>query len=170
MPFQPVKNVLSTLPKRQGWREYQQFQEVLSCWTDVVGAAVALQTRPQNVAPRGVLKVATSSSVWAQNLGFERRQILSKLNAHLELPLTDLYFSCSQWQPTPQPLLVVKPPSALKQAQLIQSPSPQTAFQRWENSIKRRSQHLPLCPRCQCPTPRLELEQHDGLCNLCSVR
>ncbi len=171
MPFQPVKNVLNTLPKRQGWREYQQFQQVLSCWSEVVGVAVALQTRPQSVAPHGVLKVATSSSVWAQNLGFERRQILVKLNARLELPLTDLYFSCSQWQPAPKPILITAPRPTVKQPQLIQpSDDPQIAFQSWQNSIKRRSQHLPLCPRCQCPAPKTELDQHAGVCNLCSVR
>lgn len=180
MPFQPVSHVLKTLPQQRGWKEYQQFQRVLKIWPEVVGKAVALQTRPVGVDIRGILKVATSSSAWAQNLGFERRHILMKLNALLANSLTDIHFSSRQWQPPS------KPQAAIAQGRRSQHPQeqdtvlstlpstveqrdPQTAFRDWASLVQQRSRQFPLCPRCQCPTPPEELKRQ-GLCTLCSVR
>jgi predicted nucleic acid-binding Zn ribbon protein len=178
MPFQPISQVLNTLRQRRGWKEYQQFQQVLKIWPEAVGKAVSLQTRPVGVDIRGVLKVATSSSTWSQNLGFERRHILVKLNQRLAHSLTDIHFSSGQWsgrqwpsgqQQSPVRYLgtfVHAPPTPS-----LQEPrrDPQTAFRAWARVIRQHSQNLPLCPRCQCPTPPEELKPK-GVCTLCSVR
>jgi predicted nucleic acid-binding Zn ribbon protein len=190
MTFEPMGRVIHSLQQQQTWREYRQFQTLLQVWETVVGKAVASQTRLLWLTPQRVLKVATSSGVWAQNLTFERHRILAKLNQalHLNPPLTDLQFSTRQWQlpaSTTQPPLpgqVSKPspwgtersgaPVTSEPAEANQTAEPldpEAAFQNWSNTLKRRNRHLPLCRRCQCPTPATELERW-SVCALCAAR
>jgi predicted nucleic acid-binding Zn ribbon protein len=189
MTFEPMGRVIHSLQEQQTWREYRQFQTLLQVWETVVGKAVAAQTRLLWLTPQRVLKVATSSGVWAQNLTFERHRILAKLNQALNLnpPLTDLQFSTRQWQ---LPSLKNSFPQTDQQSNptlwaggrrpvnpLASSPAtcptqpldPETAFQNWSNTLKRRDRHLPLCRQCQCPTPAAELERW-SICALCSAR
>lgn len=57
----------------------------------------------------------------------------------------------------------------LKQASHPSTPqAPEAAFQHWADTIQRRSHHLPLCPRCQCPTPEGELRRWK-MCSLCAA-
>jgi predicted nucleic acid-binding Zn ribbon protein len=130
------------------------------------------------------LQVATSSAAWAQNLAFERRRILEKLNAQIGSSLIDIRFSTAQWhnrEESTQPIdtwlaIWQDHPSRLpgEPAQPASQPDdtnehPEEAFQSWADMVKRRSQHLPLCPRCQCPTPQGELERW-SVCALCAVK
>lgn len=102
MPFQPLNGILHSLEENQSnWRSRKQFKALVMCWPQVVGAAVAAQTRPIGLQ-RGTLIVATSSPAWAQNLAFERQHLLQKLQQKLRtviLPeeLTDIRFSTAQW-------------------------------------------------------------------------
>jgi predicted nucleic acid-binding Zn ribbon protein len=158
-----------------------------------VGQAVAAQTRPLWLTPQRVLKVATSSAVWAQNLSFERHRILAKLNAKLNFtpPLADLHFSTRQWQSAANARLDLSAdvaqisPFAIPSRQrpplnLPTTPGGETgeaaealdvdqAFQNWSSTLKRRDRHLPLCRQCQCPTPAAELERW-SVCALCAAR
>ncbi|UBF24893.1 DciA family protein [Kovacikia minuta CCNUW1] len=174
MTFKSLHHVLDTLETSYQPQERQQLQRLLQCWTEVVGPVVAVQTRPLSIQ-RGVLRVATSSSAWAQNLVFERQRILEKLNAKLLLSLTDIRFSTAQWQNAASPFTS---PSLEQQAELWQNhpsrlsgqhgfqhrqtlePSdPKLAFQSWAQRVRSRSQDLPLCPHCHCPTPPGELNR-----------
>lgn len=96
MAFKSLHNVLGGLPHPHK-RQEQQLQQVIDCWPSAVGAIVAAQTRPLTLN-RGVLKVATASAAWAQNLVFERQRILTKLNQATALDITDIRFSPAQWQ------------------------------------------------------------------------
>jgi predicted nucleic acid-binding Zn ribbon protein len=113
--------------------------------------------------------VATASSVWAQNLSLQRYSLLKKLNALLSEPLVDIRFSSAQWYNV-KPAAKVdrmtqeKHPSTIAPVPSLPelpktNPTPQEAFQRWAAVIEARSQNLPLCPDCQCPTPPGELER-----------
>jgi predicted nucleic acid-binding Zn ribbon protein len=193
MTFEPMGQVIHSLQAQQTWREYRQFQTLLQVWEDVVGKAVAAQTRPLWLTPQRILKVATSSAVWAQNLSFERHRILAKLNAKLNFtpPLADLHFSTRQWQSAANARLDLSAdvaqisPFAIPYSQ--RSPLNQSttsrgeigestqeldadkAFQQWSSTLKRRGRHLPLCRQCQCPTPAGELERW-SVCALCAAR
>lgn len=181
MAFQSLNHLLKTLEQRPSPRE-RQFQRVLQWWPEVVGDSVAAQTRPVRIQ-QGVLHVATSSSAWAQNLVFERQRILGKLNPHLMTPLADIRFSTAQWVTAAtsttnpgeeqQAQLWQNHPSRF-QAQLEVAPTLKqsadqplvsdgvhalAAFQRWAQAQRSRSQQMPLCPHCQCPTPPGELER-----------
>jgi predicted nucleic acid-binding Zn ribbon protein len=173
MSFQSLNRLLKTLEQRPSPKE-RQFQRVLQAWTEIVGDCVAAQTRPLRIQ-QGVLQVATSSSAWAQNLVFERQRILDKLNPYLVTPLTDIRFSTAQWvtaAPAPtnpgeeqQTHLWQNHPSRFEgQISSTDHSSADatdaiSAFQHWAKTQRSRSQQMPLCPACQCPTPSGELER-----------
>ncbi len=177
-----LNHILAAVENQPQWQGPQEFQRLLKVWPQVVGAAVADQTRPFSLS-RDVLYVATSSSVWAQELKFRRRSILKKLNTLLSMPLTDIHFSTTQWQKDTSaetwgansatlwqehPSLVVDTPAP----EMIESPLPQDAhstFQSWAMAMQARSLSLPLCPQCDCPTPPGELQRW-SMCGLCAVK
>ncbi|MBF2021777.1 MAG: DUF721 domain-containing protein [Hydrococcus sp. C42_A2020_068] len=172
MSFDSLDRILEALEKQADWEIQQQYRHLLQCWETVVDPKVVRQTRPLYIA-RNVLWVATSSSVWAQNLSFQRYSLLKKLNALLSEPLTDIRFSTAQWHNSkrltdsaPKSISQEKHPSAIEmisQPPLTELPkagkTPEAAFQSWAAVIGARSQNLPLCPRCQSPTPPGELER-----------
>jgi predicted nucleic acid-binding Zn ribbon protein len=181
MPFRSVNHILGSIENQETWQGRRQFQQLVACWGQVVGVAVAAQTRPLSIQ-RQVLQVAASSSVWAQNLAFERRRILAKLNAQLPLSLTDIRFSTAQWQSQPledpqmdaaviwrdHPSRVGQSPTQAKWTSLKMD-TPEAAFQGWAEMVQQRSHHLPLCPTCRCPTPPGELERW-STCSLCAAK
>lgn len=190
MALRSLHQVLNLI-EQTAWQERQQFQRLAAVWDAVVGEAIATQTRPIGIQ-RQVLQVATSNSVWSQTLAFERIRILDRLNAQLPLALTDIRFSPRQWQTepsaiaTPTALLFQSHPCRVESTDSIASlrsgieaspnnidappdPTPTTAFQHWAIAMQTRSQHLPLCPACDCPTPAGELQRW-GMCTHCVVK
>ncbi len=176
MSFKPLNHVLSSLQNQERWQEQQQFQRLLQCWAEVVGLVVSAQTRPTAISNRSVLWVTTSSSVWAQNLAFERHRILEKLNARLIKPLTDIRFSTKYWQNSPvrhQSSETEQPwrdhpsrVSGLSKPKKTGSKDSNNAFQHWAGIVQSRSRQLILCPKCQCPTPPGELQRW-SVCAIC---
>ncbi len=101
MSFQSLPQLINSISSQESWRGRRQFQALVTGWPEIVGAAVAAQTQPTSIQRR-VLQVATANSAWAQNLAFERQHILDKLNARLELDLTDIRFSTGHWRVQPK--------------------------------------------------------------------
>lgn len=181
MPLRSLNHVLSGFESRFATKEQKQFQRLQRGWIEIVGSVVAAQTKPIALQ-RGVLRVATSSAAWAQNLVFERQRILEKLNAQLGLSLIDIRFSNAQWQPSQ-----TSTPGEVMQAELWQghpsrigiaahallaappSDDPIDVFQRWANQMKSHRQHLPNCPNCHCPTPPGELDRWQ-VCSICAAK
>lgn len=185
MSFQSLQQVLGVLEHRDSWKKRQQLRQLVVCWAEVVGSAVAAQTRPLFIQ-RQVLQVATSSSAWAQNLAFERCRILEKLNARLPHSvsdaITDIRFSPAQWQSpendAPKPsessiLWQAHPSQVALPPRLPHAPplpkDPQMAFQHWAKTVRDRSRHLPACPVCHSPTPPGELDRW-SVCSLCAAK
>jgi len=183
MSFKSLHQVVGALQAQESWQEQRQFRHLLKCWPQIVGPVVEAQTRPVAITKQKVLKVATSSSVWAQNLVFERQRILEKLNTKLLQPLAEIRFSTAQWQNSPasQPgtgfeQLQQNHPSRLPeeygtslQPAITPARDQNVAFIRWANLVQARSRSLPLCPTCQCPTPPGELQRW-AVCALCAAR
>jgi predicted nucleic acid-binding Zn ribbon protein len=179
MPFQPLQQILQTLEPQFQQPELLQLQAIQAIWLEIVGEKIAAQTCPIALS-RNVLQVATSTPVWTHTLVFERPTILRKLNDRLGLALVELRFSTSQWQRS-NPNRVNDDreirqthPSQLPaqnthfEHQLALLNSPNTAFEQWASRIQQRSQHLPKCPNCGCPTPSGELERW-AVCSLCAA-
>jgi predicted nucleic acid-binding Zn ribbon protein len=182
-PMQSLNQVLGGLESQDAWKGRRQFQLVLACWAEVVGEAVAAQTRPTGMQRR-VLLVATSSSAWAQNLGFERMRILEKLNDRTGQKLIDIKFSTAQWRSEYGAIAANLSESAIlwrdhpsrvgsmalpKGATFPSAPDSQSAFRDWARVVRSRSQNLPLCPECQCPAPQGELNRWQ-VCSLCAAK
>jgi predicted nucleic acid-binding Zn ribbon protein len=178
MSLKSLNHILGVIEKQAKWQE-QPFQQVCQLWAEVVGSAIAAQTQPLSIQ-RDVLRVATSSAAWAQNLTFSRQTLLHKLNQKLSTPLVDLRFSTAGWQRQPA---VEKP-----QAKVLPSQHPSylgkvnerrevrdvsrdanEVFNNWAKKRQMRSHSLPLCPQCECPTPPGELQLW-GVCGFCSVK
>jgi predicted nucleic acid-binding Zn ribbon protein len=183
MAFNSLHHILDDLETRCQPQEQKQLRLVILCWSEVVGTIVAAQAQPVSIQ-RGVLKVATSSSAWAQNLVFERQRLLEKLNQRLLLALTDIRFTTAPWQQSTsvgylgadyQTQLWQQHPSRLR-AGSPSSPAPSTpesdpvlAFKQWAQMVRSQSHHLPICPHCHCPTPEGELERWNT-CAHCAAK
>ncbi len=177
MSLKSVNDILDIL-NLEAIRQEQPFQQLLNSWTEIVGAKVAANTRPLSIQ-RDVLWVATSSAAWAQNLTFQRKALLTKLNHKLNhtLPssLIDIRFSTAEWKKTPlaptsEPTLSPREHPSYLGEKMVKSEIPasqgdvKTAFAVWAKTQQARSQNLPLCPQCQAPTPPGELQRW----NVCS--
>lgn len=186
MSFKSINHVLDQLGDRYRLSDQQHSQRLLKAWVEAVGPVVAAQTRPLSMYS-GVLRVATSSDAWAQNLVFERQRILAKLNVVLSSVLTDIRFSSAQWQAPPRSVFndelqtqfwqqhpsrltdVVQVGTLRKRLRSEHLTDPLLAFQHWEALMRSRTQNLPFCPQCQCPTPSGELKRW-ALCSLCAAK
>ncbi|BAY27913.1 hypothetical protein NIES2100_77400 [Calothrix sp. NIES-2100] len=179
MSFESVNDILGVLEKQAKWQE-QPFQRLLQIWPEVVGVAVGAHTRPLSIQ-RDVLRVATSSAAWAQNLTFKRQTLIVKLNEKLPTSLVDIRFSTAGWQSSPeekksQPTVLpsehpsyVGDLSTSKSVLIPNTMNPKAAFGHWSKVIQERSHSLPLCPQCQSPTPPGELQRWD-VCSFCAAK
>ena len=193
MSFKSVNDILSVLEVQAKFQE-QPFQSLLKFWTEVVGAVIAAHTQPLSIQ-REVLRVATSSAAWAQNLTFQRQQLLLKLNEKLPTPLVDIRFSTAGWQ-RPQdtiskqqtPVSSQHPSYLGDEEKSLQGLLPESnsgmriggdvtpttgnvnsVFKHWAKTVQARSHDLPLCPQCHCPTPPGELQRW-RVCSLCAAK
>jgi predicted nucleic acid-binding Zn ribbon protein len=187
MSLKSVNDVLNILKAKAVIQE-PPVNALLQNWHEIVGDVLALQTRPLSIQ-RHLLRVATSSAAWAQNLTFERQSLLVKVNQKLATPVTDIHFSTAGWHISP--IREKKPelpspthhPSYLgesidiinaiatttSETSVEKTTTTNKAFAAWENAVKVRSRKLPLCPQCQCPTPPGELQRWN-VCALCAAK
>ncbi len=177
--MQSLNQVLGRFKVQVLTPEQQQFQLIIDDWAIVVGQRAIAHSRPLSLS-RGVLVVATSSATWSGHLTFQRSQILRRLNLKLSNPLNDIKFSTALWhaqanslaadhdigdQLQDHPSYITDIPASATEP--FSSPvSPRTAFERWAEIIQRRSQSLPKCPQCGCPTPPGELKRW-SVCAMC---
>jgi predicted nucleic acid-binding Zn ribbon protein len=179
MTFQSLEQLLSTLAIIERAPEQKQFQLLLSCWPQVMGPRAVL-TRPLALQG-GVLKVATATPALSQELTFKAPRILQDLNARLDSPLNRIRFSAALWSPRQDvgskgetlehPSQIPATGESLHRITTPPSPTkdPLLAFQNWADSLRERSQHLPLCPQCQAPSPPGELVRW-SVCALCATK
>jgi predicted nucleic acid-binding Zn ribbon protein len=175
MALEGLNSVLSQLKKTQ-WKDQQSFEKFVKQWPEIVGVAVAAQTRPLKLNGAGVLYVSVSSGVWAQNLAFERVRLIKKVNAAWHGSVADIYFSTRDWHRTPSPRLIQVLELKLKpsltggkskgKGERSLPTDARDAFSRWSLAVQKQTKGNTLCPLCQCPTPLEELKrwQHCALC------
>ncbi|MBO0348545.1 DUF721 domain-containing protein [Phormidium pseudopriestleyi FRX01] len=183
MAFNSLDHILGDLAAQTLGQKQREYQQLIESWAIAVGPKISQHTRPLAVE-RGVLRVATSSAAWAQNLMFERRRILQRLNVGRSEAIADIRFSAKDWSRSDvkcpdladQEILWQDHPSRLAQL----SPDAETpkgsevenaqgTFDRWAQRVQARSQGLPLCPHCGSPTPPGELDRW-SVCALCAPK
>jgi len=175
----PLNKILNKITQQPEWQEYRQYQQLSTCWRQVINQKISQNTRPIYFS-RGVLGIATSSAVWAQELTLQRYSLLKKLNKHLDFDVKDIRFTPARWDDIIiqnnqtnstekshiQKNTVI---SSQKKAELtteisIPKTAPQT-LQNWLEKVKVKLQILPLCPQCNSPTPQKELERWNLCCH-----
>jgi predicted nucleic acid-binding Zn ribbon protein len=83
-PFGPGRdpgelgNILGDLAENLGWTPFLMESQILDAWSEIVGADVALRTKPTGVN-EGTLTVMCESTAWATQLRLMSSQILTKL-------------------------------------------------------------------------------------------
>jgi predicted nucleic acid-binding Zn ribbon protein len=190
--FDSISKVITGIKTSQkGWQKHYQFQKVAAHWPEIVGAAVAPQTRPTGVYDR-ILKVAVSTPQWSQALAFQRLKLLEKLQDFLQQPdaIVDIHFSTAQWYSPPKlppgmdkPLILAgasrgkhtnpkRKGSAQAGASMQLQMPPQDAkeaFERWAKLVKQYTAKLPKCSRCGCASSLEELNRWQ-MCHICAAQ
>lgn len=176
MTLQPLSQTLHRIERDRRWDNYRSLQILQQIWTEAVGATVAQHTTPISLQ-RGILKVATSTGSWAQNLGFQKQLIVSKLNPHLATPLADIRFLPGEWyRRNPQEgsgssadQVTYQGGTSLVGAQPRRPQSPQEALARWQQRILEQHRQMPRCPQCgQVTTPQELTRWHR--CGYCWIQ
>ncbi|MEM9449233.1 MAG: DUF721 domain-containing protein [Cyanobacteria bacterium P01_E01_bin.6] len=192
MALQSLQKLINRIETQDAWKTHQRFQRILAHWSSIVGEVVASKARPFGIQKETLL-VAVFNAVWAQNLGFERQRILQKISQRFpDIVLADIRFSTTQWHTKqgttnsasnslddnpeilelwrshPSQLSIPSANRAARHLSVVPK-APEEAFQQWADQIQLRSQHLPLCPTCGCPTPDGELARW-AMCGLCITK
>lgn len=78
--MQSLKLTLDSLLHRYGIDNAIAQNNALNIWNDVVGEKVAKNTTPEKVE-HGVVIVKVSSPAWRQELYFQKKDIINKINS-----------------------------------------------------------------------------------------
>ena len=77
-----IKTVLNTYLFKTGLDVGVNQQQAVNIWPKTVGKKIAENTTAQDVE-HGVLIVRVASPIWAQELQFQKKEVLFKINAAL---------------------------------------------------------------------------------------
>ena len=170
MALDALGKLLAIAQAKQSWPIPLDFQEIRKNWEELVGEKVARNSRPTALI-NNVLWVSVSSSAWSQELSFKRRDIIRRIKERVT-ELKDIRFSPGNWTRSPLPRtddFSLHPSfvGEIERGQRVKGKlTPTESFKDWAERVKARSEGLPLCPQCQCPTPNGELERW-SICALC---
>lgn len=174
-----LDKILSKITQQPEWQEYNQYQQLATCWRNVVNRKISQNTRPIYFS-RGIFGIATSSAVWAQELTLQRYSLLKKVNRQLNFEVKDIRFTPAQWNDNiardnhtdlaknidNQENIAATSPKQVESATEIATPkTAHESLKHWLSKIEKRSQNLPLCPQCNSPTPQKELERWHFCCH-----
>jgi predicted nucleic acid-binding Zn ribbon protein len=158
-----IGRVLQQLPGQGSWPHIRRFAHIQAHWTELVGASVAVQTRPTAIYQQ-VLHVAVSSSVWAQALTFERITLLHKINQVLGKkkfpPIQDIRYSTARWM---EVVAVAIAPSPRPQAAMEPTATAPEIVRRLAQGAGPKGR----CPRCHGPCSSQEMSRWQ-MCRFCA--
>jgi predicted nucleic acid-binding Zn ribbon protein len=79
---QSLKQVLNIYLHKTGLAKGVAQNTAISLWPEIVGKAVAENTEATSVE-HGILTIKTSTSTWRQELQFQKREIVLKINERI---------------------------------------------------------------------------------------
>jgi predicted nucleic acid-binding Zn ribbon protein len=136
--MESINDILDTITQEPAWDNYRAWKEILAAWPLVINTILVPPRPAPDIYPRSrvedTLYVATVNASLADHCNWQRRQILQALNNLITVPLTEIRFSSSRWQPPPPPTPTL-------------------------DSLGDRSQERCFCPQCGACTPRWELDR-----------
>ncbi len=77
--MQSLKIAIDLMLKKFGIDNAVSQNKALSIWNEIVGKTVAKNTKPDRVE-HGVIIVKVSSPTWRQELFFQKKEIIQKIN------------------------------------------------------------------------------------------
>ena len=80
--MKPIKTVLNTYLFKTGLDAGVNQQQAVNIWPKTVGKKIAENTTAQHLEHR-VLIVRVASPIWAQELQFQKKEVLFKINSAL---------------------------------------------------------------------------------------
>ena len=84
--MQHIGGALKKLIKTAGLEKGIAQQKALEIWPEIVGKTVSKNTEPISIE-HGILSIKTTTPVWRQELQFQKKQIIEKLNKKLNKTL-----------------------------------------------------------------------------------
>ena len=84
--MQHIGGALKKLIKTAGLEKGIAQQKALEIWSETVGETVSKNTEPMSIE-HGILSIKTTTPVWRQELQFQKKQIIEKLNKTLNKKL-----------------------------------------------------------------------------------
>ena len=84
--MQHIGGALKKLIKTAGLEKGIAQQKALEIWSETVGETVSKNTEPMSIE-HGILSTKTTTPVWRQELKFQKKQIIEKLNKTLNKKL-----------------------------------------------------------------------------------
>ena len=89
---QKADRILEMALKRSGLDKQIERYRFVSFWKEIVGEEIAKRTKPERLAGP-ILMVTVSSSVWAQELSFQKKALITRVNRFLGgRKVTDMRF------------------------------------------------------------------------------
>lgn len=80
--MQHIKKALKSYVQKNGLRDGLDEQKAIGIWSKTVGKKISLNTTPKSIS-RGVLLVEVTSPAWRQELQFQKKTIIKKINTAL---------------------------------------------------------------------------------------
>ncbi len=77
--MQSLKTAINSMLKKFGIDGAIAQNKALNIWNEIVGDTVARNTQPERVE-HGVIIVKVSSPTWRQELHFQKKEIIQKIN------------------------------------------------------------------------------------------
>jgi len=151
-----------------------RFCAISAFWAEAAGSGAASHTRPVSLQGE-LLRVAASSSSWAQQMTLCRHQVAQRLNGLLGEPVVrGIRFFPSHLPevmrggaaPPSPPHPSALPPAAAFGSAKTPASNPLSAFAQWQDSVREREALLPACPVCELSAPPGEIERW-GSCVFC---
>ena len=84
--MQHIGGALKKLIKTAGLEKGIAQQKALEIWPETVGKTISKNTEPISIE-HGILSIKTTTPVWRQELQFQKKQIIEKLNKKLNKTL-----------------------------------------------------------------------------------
>ena len=90
--MQHIEAALKKLLKTSGLKKAVSQQNAMDLWPKILGKIASKNTEPVSIE-HGILTVRTKTPVWRQELQFQKKQIIEKLNKKLnEKVIKDIRF------------------------------------------------------------------------------
>lgn len=98
--FEDTESIIQTMLSSKELKKAVTRNNLYKFWSKIVGKKFSDKSKPYSMVGNGVLVIACESSVVAQELLLQKKQILEKFQPYLKslhLSVKDIKFDCKKW-------------------------------------------------------------------------